>query len=193
MEINPQILRGNWAAGWALDLHTVSSRPLVDGVFATEYTQAGEALYQLKYRYDRSKIEPLAEAAVVLIEARPELHGLDAIIPVPPSEENRPFQPVYTVAGAIARRLDLAVGIGYLMKVRKTHALKDIQDSRNRKGELEGAFMVKDARFDEKDVLLFDDLFRSGETLREITHVLHTQGKVANVFVLTLTKTRTKK
>ena len=193
MEINPQILRGNWAAGWALDLHTVSSVALAGGSFATEYTQLGEALYQLKYRYDRNKIEPLAEAAVVLIEARPELRSLEAIIPVPPSEENRPFQPVYTVAGAIARRLDLAVGIGYLMKVRKTHALKDIQDSRNRKGELEGAFMVKDARFDEKDVLLFDDLFRSGETLREITHVLHTQGKVANVFVLTLTKTRTKK
>lgn len=193
MEINPQILRGNWAAGWALDLHTVSSRHLVEDVFATEYTQVGEALYQLKYRHDRSRIEPLAEAAVTLIEARPELRSLEAIIPAPPSEENRPFQPVYRVAGAIARTLDLAVGIGYLMKVRKTHALKDIDDWRNRKEELEGAFMVKDSRFAGKDVLLFDDLFRSGETLREIGHVLHTQGKVAKVFVLTLTKTRTKK
>jgi len=193
MEINPQILRGNWRAGWALDLHTVSSRAVGDGVFDTEYTEVGESLHLLKYRYHKDKIKPLARAAVSFIEAKPELRNLDAIIPVPPSDENRPFQPVHKLAGAIARKLDLAVHLGYLMKIRPTEPLKDVPNYRSRKEELVGAFIVKDRRFAGKDVLLFDDLFRSGETLREITHVLQTQGKVANVFVLTLTKTRTKK
>lgn len=193
MEINPRLLRGNWKAGWALDLHTVSSRALADGVFDTEYTEIGEALFLLKYRYDRSKIEPLAQAAASFIEARPELRNLETIIPVPPSEENRPFQPVEELAVAIAGNLDLWAALSYLIKVKRTKSLKDIRDWRSRKQELEGAFRVRSARFAEKDVLLFDDLFRSGETLREATHVLVTQGDVANVYVLTLTKTRTKK
>jgi competence protein ComFC len=193
MEINPRDLRGNWKAGWALDLHTVSSRALADGIFDTEYTEIGQALYLLKYRFHRKSIKPLVQAAVSFIEAKPELHDLDAIIPVPPSDENRPFQPVQRLAGGIAKKLDLAVSLGYLMKLRDTRPLKYLRDAQSRKEELETAFMVKDMRFAGKDVLLFDDLFRSGETLREITHVLQTQGKVANVFVLTLTKTRTKR
>ncbi|MFL5384242.1 MAG: hypothetical protein ACJ8GN_17105 [Longimicrobiaceae bacterium] len=39
-------------------------------------------------------------------------------------------------------------------------------------------------------MLVFDDLFRSGETLNEITHTLMEQGKVDRVYVLTLTRTR---
>ena len=103
MEINPRELRGNWRAGWALDLHTVSSRALAKGIFDTEYTEVGEALHLLKYRYDKKQIKPLARAAVSFIEAKPELPDLDAIIPVPPSDENRPFQPVQRLAGAIVR------------------------------------------------------------------------------------------
>ena len=40
------------------------------------------------------------------------------------------------------------------------------------------------------DILLFDDLFRSGATLRAITEVLMQQGQAFTVRVLTLTKTR---
>ena len=42
-------------------------------------------------------------------------------------------------------------------------------------------------------VLLFDDIYRSGETLTEITDVLHKQGNISHVLVLTLTQTRTKR
>jgi predicted amidophosphoribosyltransferase len=42
-------------------------------------------------------------------------------------------------------------------------------------------------------VLLFDDLYRSGETLKEITRVLMEEGQVSKVFVLTITKTRRKR
>ncbi len=193
METNPQILRGNWKAGWALDLHTVSSKARAEGEFETQRTEIGEALYQLKYRGDRGKIEPIAQAAVDFLEAKTELRDIEAILPVPPSDEDRPFQPVYELARAIARRLDLLLAPGYLIKIRRTKPLKELDDRGSRKQELEGAFRVKDARLAGKPVLLFDDLYRSGETLKEITHVLSSQGKVSDVFVLTITKTRTKK
>ena len=193
MEINPQMLRGNWAQGWALDLHTVRSKPLDDGMFETTRTEIGEALYQLKYRGDRTQIEPIARAAAEFLEKQPFFSRLEAIIPVPPSEEDRRFQPVWELASAIAKKLDLAVPLGYLIKVKQTKALKDEKDRRSRKEELAGAFRVKDQRFARKWVLLFDDLFRSGQTLNEIAFVLLTQGKVSGVFVLTVTKTRTKR
>jgi len=34
--IKPRKIHGNWRAGWALDVHTLSSRPLPDGVYDTE-------------------------------------------------------------------------------------------------------------------------------------------------------------
>jgi predicted amidophosphoribosyltransferase len=193
MEINPQPIRGNWRAGWALDPHTVSSKARAEGEFETQRTEIGEALYQLKYRGDRSKIEPIAQAAADFLEAKTELRDIEAILPVPPSDEDRPFQPVYELARAIARRLDLLLAPGYLIKIRQTKTLKDLDDRQSRREELDGAFRVKDARLAGKPVLLFDDLYRSGETLREITHVLSSQGRVSDVFVLTITKTRTKK
>ena len=39
---------------------------------------------------------------------------------------------------------------------------------------------------------MFDDIYESGETLKEISRVLHKEGGVQNVYVLTVTKTRTK-
>ena len=41
-----------------------------------------------------------------------------------------------------------------------------------------------------KNVLLFDDLFRSGATLNAITGLLLRQGQAASVRVLTITRTR---
>lgn len=193
MQINPQMLKGNWAAGWALDLHTTGSTLLPDGTFDNERTEIGESLYLLKYRYDKSQVEPIAETATQFLQKTPFFRDLVAIICAPPSETHRPFQPVWELARAIAKKLDLAFPLGYLIKVKQTKPLKDADDCRNRKEQLAGAFRVKDNRFARKCVLLFDDLFRSGETLNQIAYVLLTHGKLSAIFVLTITKTRTKR
>lgn len=48
-------------------------------------------------------------------------------------------------------------------------------------------------KYQNKKVLIFDDLFRSGSTLKEITKTLYNTGKVQNVYIVTLTKTRSKR
>jgi len=118
---------------------------------------------------------------------------LAAIIPVPPSDTNRPFQPVQELAVRIGQKINLPVRLDYLVKVKLTEALKGIEDSASRKQQLQGAFKVQDLSLAGKYVLVFDDLFRSGETLKAITEVLYVQGKVARVYVLTITKTRTRR
>lgn len=193
IQINQQQLAGNWVDGWALDLHTISSTLLPGGGFDTVRTELGNLLYQLKYGPDNSKIEPIAETAANFLKSKNIFQQLVAIIPVPPSNVNRPFQPVQRLAAGIGQKTGLPVRDDYLYKVKKTYALKNIEDSASRKQQLQGAFKVKDDSLAGKDVLVFDDLFRSGETLKAVTETLYTQGKVAGVYVLTITKTRTKR
>jgi competence protein ComFC len=183
---------GNWRAGWALDYHTISSAHVDGHLFKTARSEAGELLYRLKYRSDLSKVEPLAEMAAKFLETRLVLPSLAVIIPVPPSME-RVFQPVNELALSIGRKINLPVALEYLIKVKSTPPLKGMDDKKGRRKELRDAFRVKDAGFADRCVLVFDDLFRSGETLHEITRTLIEQGRVADVFVLTLTKTRKRK
>jgi len=193
IQINPQRLTGNWKDGWALDLHTISSQLLPDGTFNTTRTEIGELLYQLKYRFDRNTIEPIAETASAFLKTKEFFPYLEAIIPVPPSNLNRPFQPVQELAIKIGEKVNLNVALDYLIKTKETKPLKEIEDTESRKYQLKGAFKIKDDRFAGKFILLFDDLFRSGETLMEITSVLLQEGKVKEVYVLCITKTRTKR
>lgn len=193
IKINEQKLIGNWRMGWALDLHTISSKLLSNGTFDTQRTEIGELLYQLKYNFDKSKIEPIASIAASFLKTRLVFPYLKAIIPVPPSKLDRPFQPVQELAIKIGEKVNLPVPLDYLVKVKKTKFLKDIENTESRKTQLKGAFKVRDNRFAGKYILLFDDLFRSGETLNEITNVLVKEGKVSRIFVLTITKTRTKR
>lgn len=54
------------------------------------------------------------------------------------------------------------------------------------------AFIITNKSYKGKTVLLFDDLYRSGETLNAVTKVLKEQGEVEDIYVLTITRTRTK-
>lgn len=197
ININPRKIHGNWRAGYALDLHTVSSRRLPDGRYDTERTPIGEMVYQVKYRSDRSKIRSIAEIAAKFVRNRFVVNGyfvlryLAAIIPIPPSDLTREFQPVTEIAKEMGQMLNLCVDTDYLQKVKQTDLLKNLQDVKRRREELRGAFVVQSPVLRGKVVLLVDDLYRSGETLKEVTDVLYRQGSVYRVLVLTLTRTRT--
>ncbi|WP_013320236.1 ComF family protein [Gloeothece verrucosa] len=192
--INPQKIEGNWRAGWALDVHTISSSPLPDGSFDTVRSYLGELLYQLKYRQDQKVIVPIAEIVAPFIQNLLVYQYLSAIIPIPPSNTDRPFQPVYEIARAIGDMINLPVPLDYLVKIKSTEQLKAVEDLETRKQLLQGAMQVTDRqRFRGRYILLFDDLYRSGATLMTATDVLANEGGVARIFVLTLTRTRTKK
>ncbi|WP_458651675.1 hypothetical protein [Sivoneniella epilithica] len=91
MNINPQVITGSWRYGVALQWHTLSSVSRSDGGFDTTRSEIGEALYQLKYQFDRSKIEPIAEVAAQQIMSLRVLQYLKAMVAVPPSNLDRPF------------------------------------------------------------------------------------------------------
>ncbi len=76
-------------------------------------------------------------------------------------------------------------------KIKSTPELKNVSTLQQRYEILKDAFEVIDVSIRGKTVLLLDDLYRSGATLRALTEVLYKQGGVKNVKVLVLTKTKT--
>jgi predicted amidophosphoribosyltransferase len=150
-------------------------------------------LYQLKYRHNRSQISPIAELTAGFLKKLLVFPYLKAIVPIPPSDLDRPFQPVHLIATEVGRLVELPVPLDYLKKVRETTPLKNLEDQASRKDQLEGAMQIADGRFRGQYVLLFDDLYRSGETLNAATTALQNQGGVARVYVLALTRTRTRR
>ncbi len=188
LRVDPiHLTEGNWRYGWALDWHTIRDDSAPEGYVRTEI---GQALYELKYQNDLSQIDFIAEKAAQFLKTRKVTPYLAAIIPVPPSDLSRDFQPVSELATEIGKRVGLKVDHDYLKKVRQTPGIKDIEEYQDRLRLLEGAFRVVDMRYRGKKLLVFDDLYRSGATLRTVTEALLDQGGVDRVFVLTITKTR---
>ena len=198
MEIDPRQIYGNWAHGWALDRHTLRSRAgggerSKYDRFETERSELGEALFKLKYQGDRVQVESIALTVAAFVRSRAELSDIRAILAVPPSGTRRSFQPVEALAAAIGAGLGLTAPDDYLLKTKRTAALKNMDDKRERREELEGAFSVADQRFAGMHILLFDDLYRSGETLKAVTAALLFTGMASSVSVIALTATRKKR
>lgn len=184
-----QYIKGNWKAGWAIDLHTVSCTKNSDGSFNTVRSEIGELVYRLKYQQDGNTIKNISTKVANFFRSRRIFHNIDVILPVPPSKQ-RNLQPVPTIAIEAGKLVNKKVDTSYIKKYRSTSEVKEIMDPNERAKALAGVFVVEDQRYKGKDVLLFDDLFRSGTTLKEITSVLYSLGKVNSVYVVTMTKTR---
>lgn len=187
--------------GWALELHTLSSELVGQNefgypVFNNTYSQTGQILHDLKYNRNLTENQKIKLADNLALKASQFLRTLfifsrlDAIVPVPFSK-HRDFQPVYYIADKIGKIMNKKVDFDYIKKVKNTNQLKSIDDLDSRQKILNGCFDV-DKRYSGGLILIFDDLYRSGATISEIAKTLKIQGKVKCIYVLCLTKTRTK-
>ena len=87
----------------------------------------------------------------------------------------------------------MSVDYTVLKKNEATPPLKTIDDPEARREILKNAFSVEAGTLKGKNILIFDDIYRSGETLNAVSDVVQQQGNAENVYVLTITKTRVKK
>jgi len=114
------------------------------------------------------------------------------MVPVPPSNGQRPNQPVIVLARELSRRKGIELCEDGLRKSKQTRQLKDVHAYSERLNILKDAFAVTRQQLQNRKVLLFDDLFRSGATLNAITNLLYNDAEVASVNALTITKTRSR-
>ncbi len=196
ININPIELQGNWEKGFALDLHTLESVHVGDSpsghpLFDTKRTGLGDLVFRLKNRGDKSVIGDIVNTVSTFLENDWKIIKiLDCIIPVPPSNLDRTFQPVIEIAESLCGALNIHICDDSLVKEKATPELKGILGYPRRMEILKDAFNIQNDAIENQNVLLFDDLYRSGASLQVITEVLYKKGKVKNVYVLTLTKTR---
>ncbi|MCC6265465.1 MAG: ComF family protein [Bryobacterales bacterium] len=194
VKIDPKTLRGPWASGFALDVHTTGSTFLGHNeyghpVFETGRSPIGNLVYRLKYRGDRSALAEITETASDFLSRTWKLEA-DVIVPVPPSNTSRRNQPVIVVATGLSELCGIPVCESCIKKVKSTAPLKDVFDLAKRTEILQSAFAVDASKTAGKTILLFDDLFRSGATAGTISRLLSSEGGAKAVYLLTLTRTR---
>ncbi len=191
VKVNPIKIEGRWLSGIALDLHTTSSTPIGYNEygrmqFDTVRPEIAELLFRLKNRADKDAAAPIVETVANFLAAHRD--KFDCIVPVPPSHE-RALQPVIVLAEGIGAALGVPV-LSCITTTRPTSQLKNVTDPEERKKQVGGLYQVAAAQTQGRNILLFDDLFRSGTTMNAITDELLGPGKAAAVRALTITKTR---
>lgn len=189
-QVRPRRIKGAWAEGYALDLHSTGSTLLGHNEFGhpefeTHRTEMGELLYRLKYRGDASALEEILDTVERFIRSWDV--RFSRIVPVPPTAV-RKVQPLFQVADGLGARLQVPVK-RIDKSSRNREQLKNVYDFDERRRLLEGAFVVSRSVAEGERILLLDDLYRSGATLNAAAEALADAGAAA-VFVLALTKTR---
>ncbi len=146
-----------------------------------------EAVHRFKYGGRVALAGYLGRLASEAAEfpARPHV-----VVPVPLHKDRlrkRGFNQSLLLAREVAKRLRAPVDYVNLKRVRKTDPQINLR-SREREENIKGAFAVRDDKaFSDKNVLLVDDVFTTGATIRECAKALKYAG--AEVYVLTLART----
>ncbi len=186
-------LKGRWKKGFAYDVHTLASTYLgVDefghGRYENERSEMGELLYQLKYKNKKELVIKIVD----LLARFKGLESMDAIIPIPSTNKGREFQPVELIAEELGKRNNVVVLKNVLIKSNGGTELKNVEEVEDRQELLKASMSLKEGvNLKDKNVLLVDDLYRSGTTLNVAADLLYDEAEVENVYVLTMTKTRT--
>lgn len=135
MKVCVKKIEGSWDLGYVLHKHTLSSKYLGEDEkgydrFDNTRSEPGEALYQLKYKGDWSKVDPLAKQIKETL--LPLFEKIELIIPVPASTI-RLKQPVNELAYALGALTDIPVFDKMIVKSPApfgSPALKDLHTER---------------------------------------------------------------
>lgn len=194
MKTNIRNISGNWDKGFALDKHSLGSVFIGNDEyghprFDTTRTEVGEATYQLKYRSDWNKIEPLAQSIVDTI--LPHFSDIGFVVPAPATTQ-RARQPVHEIAKTIATKIKVPYFEQMLVKLPSDGgavSLKNLVTKEEKTASLNGRLRLEKTITNDGcwNVLVVDDLFDTGATLEAVCEQLRSYDKVGKIFVATLT------
>lgn len=129
--------------------------------YDTIRTPLGELVYQYKYR-QKDCLEQIMELAGSFIKQWLSSKDIETVLPAPPTNMDREFQPVFKIAKGVAKVLGAHYYEDVLIKETRNQS-KDL--CKREKWRIEkGIFQIRKAKM-KHNILLVDDLFQSGATL----------------------------
>lgn len=144
-------------------------------------------IHELKYHGKKSLALPIGQEMVQLIASNKAYREADLITPVPLHKtrfRERGFNQSQLIAKAIAAELGKPVVADAIRRVRYTRPQSKL-GAEERKQNVAGAFTIVDGeRLGGKTIILVDDVFTTGSTLRACAQVLHA-AKASKILVIT--------
>ncbi len=185
--LNPSTIYGPWDEGIVLDKHMSKSVFLgynENGKekFENTRTEIGELIYRFKYKNDRSCLPKIVNMAVDILNKWNLKEKVDIIIPVPPSNKTREYQPVFEISKAIAEVLGKECKTDILSK----KSSLQVKDGYNISGTIK-----QNKQLERKvNILIIDDLYSTGATLSEVCKILKNDKNTGKIYCLVMTKTK---
>ena len=185
--LNPIRIYGTWDEGIVLDNHMLKSVFLgYDNkgreIFENTRTEIGELIYKYKYKNSADSLIKMINLIKDIIEKWDLKRKIDMVIPVPPSNKRRSYQPVFEIAKEIANFLDKDCRLDILLKEDDLQA----KDNFNVEGRFKQIVKINQPA----NVLIVDDLYSTGATLNEVCKILREDRNVMKIYVLAITKTK---
>ena len=156
--------------GWQTEIEGVRSPFRFDGVIR-------QAIHQLKYRNLRALAQPLAKLLkdYLITNATPG----EVLVPVP-LHQKRLKERGYNQSQLLARELGKLVNLPVVddCLIRQRYAIPQARTSsvEERRSNVANAFICRNHRLQDKQVLLIDDVATSGATLNACASALKTAG-----------------
>lgn len=185
--LNPIKIYGTWDEGIALDNHMLKSIFLgydVNGKerFENTRTEIGELIYKFKYKKDRESLIKLMNLMKDVLDKWQLKDKIDIVIPVPPSNKSREYQPVFEIAKEIAIYLNKECKFDVLSKKNNLQ----VKDGHDVSGTIKQNISLEQPY----NILIVDDLYSTGATLNEVCKILRKDENVKRVYCLAITKTK---